>query len=494
MSSIPSHWRSTADPEAHRVLCNGARLAALRATKLLHGGSDEVLDGLARVVCTVLGVPVAAVSLVDDRGQSFAGLNGLQGWVGIARGTPLSHSFCQHVVIGEEPLVIEDARLDQRMRHNPAIEDLGVVAYAGVPLITREGETLGALCAIGTEPRQWLESELQTLRDLATAAVAQLQLRAALDELTASHEAIRVEQERVSHDQTRLRAVDALTGLPSRSGFEHAVRRAIRTPTGQPNGYVLHSLQFDGDDVAAMTVAAAIVQAAAPEAVCARVSANAFAVLEPLHGNAAAQSLVERMTRVLEGSGGSSCTLRYGRTAVEMNATDSAGVLLRTADRERDLASWVTLSAFPSAPSRLARTAQERRVLLLDDYPSMLQWARVSLEAHGWTVYTAVETDEALALAAQLRDAQTPFDVVLCDESLSSMDSDSIGLLLRFDDAALPLVRLHSGAASDTRWPMSGESLDTTLSKPLTPDALRAALVHVIDHVPSTAVEYAEGR
>lgn len=76
------------------------------------------------------------------------------------RETPLSHSFCQYVVVDGQPLVIEDAHADHRVRDNPAIEALGVVAYLGVPLRDPDGVTSGSLCAIDHQPRQWSDRDL----------------------------------------------------------------------------------------------------------------------------------------------------------------------------------------------------------------------------------------------------------------------------------------------------------------------------------------------
>ena len=53
-----------------------------------------------------------------------------------ARQTPLSHSFCQHVVANAAPLVIEDARMDPVLCSNLAILDLDVIAYAGFPIVS----------------------------------------------------------------------------------------------------------------------------------------------------------------------------------------------------------------------------------------------------------------------------------------------------------------------------------------------------------------------
>ena len=93
-----------------RRLSNPNRIAAVRATGLLDGGTSDELDEVTRVVRWLLDVPVALVSLVDDEKQIFASQCGLDGWAAEEGGTPLSHSFCQHAVVTGRPLVIEDAR------------------------------------------------------------------------------------------------------------------------------------------------------------------------------------------------------------------------------------------------------------------------------------------------------------------------------------------------------------------------------------------------
>ena len=95
------------------------------------------------------------------------------------RSTPLSHSFCRHVVESGAPLEVVDARSHPKVRDNPAIEDYGIVSYLGMPLTTSTGERLGALCAIDHEPRQWTGRDHGVLEDLAGAAMAEVELRRA---------------------------------------------------------------------------------------------------------------------------------------------------------------------------------------------------------------------------------------------------------------------------------------------------------------------------
>ncbi|GAC1630366.1 MAG: hypothetical protein NVS4B2_13430 [Chloroflexota bacterium] len=161
-------------------LSNPRRLRALRRVALLDTSVDQAFDRLTRLVARFLNVPVALVSLVDEERQVFRGCIGLPEPWASARETPLSHSFCKHVVHLGTPLVISDARDHALVRDNLAIPDLLVVAYAGIPLITSDGSVLGTLCAIDHEPRDWSEVDLSTLADLAASVMTELELVAAL--------------------------------------------------------------------------------------------------------------------------------------------------------------------------------------------------------------------------------------------------------------------------------------------------------------------------
>ncbi|MER7166588.1 SpoIIE family protein phosphatase [Micromonospora sp. NPDC000207] len=154
------------------------RLAALGATRL-DSSPDSSFDRFAGLVARVLSAPVALVSLVGVDRQFFPGAVGLAEPWQEHRQTPLSHSFCQRVVTSGEPLVVTDARADERVCDNPAIEDLRVVAYAGMPLTDEAGQILGSLCVIDDSPREWTADELSMLADLAMVCSASLQLRIA---------------------------------------------------------------------------------------------------------------------------------------------------------------------------------------------------------------------------------------------------------------------------------------------------------------------------
>jgi len=163
--------------EVAKALAEPGRLAALHDSALLDSPREEEFDRLARLASRAVNAPVALVSAVDRDRQFFKSCLGLpEPWM-TRRETPLSHSFCQHVVAAREPMLISDARKEDRLLDNMAIRDLGVIAYLGVPLITREGFAIGTLCVIDHEPRVWTSDEVDLVKDVAAAVLTELTLR-----------------------------------------------------------------------------------------------------------------------------------------------------------------------------------------------------------------------------------------------------------------------------------------------------------------------------
>ncbi|MFI2755056.1 GAF domain-containing SpoIIE family protein phosphatase [Cellulomonas sp. P22] len=149
----------------------------LPATTALPAVADEAFERFSRLAQRHLGVPVALVSLVSRDGQVIPGGAGLPADLDATRTAPLSHSFCQHVVADRRPLVVADARLDPRVHDNAAIEDLGVIAYAGYPIVDEQDRVVGSMCAIDHVPHEWTPDELAVLADLAAACSSELRLR-----------------------------------------------------------------------------------------------------------------------------------------------------------------------------------------------------------------------------------------------------------------------------------------------------------------------------
>jgi GAF domain-containing protein len=132
---------------------------------------DPILHRLTRLAARSLGAPVALLSLVLEDRQYFASSWGLPEPWASERGTTLLHSFCQHVVVSSQPLLVADARRHPLVHRNQAIEDLDVIAYVGAPLADEQGNILGSFCVIDHEPRRWQARDVEMLHDFAAAVM-----------------------------------------------------------------------------------------------------------------------------------------------------------------------------------------------------------------------------------------------------------------------------------------------------------------------------------
>jgi len=178
-----------------------ARLQALHALGILDSPPDERFDTLTRLATRLFGVPIAAVSLIDEHRQWFKSCAGLP-----VRETPREVSFCGHAILGAEILVVEDARLDARFADNPLV--LGpphIRFYAGSPLVGPDGSRLGTLCVIDSRPRRFGADDGALLRDLARLAELELGSLALAQERDHTEATLRASEARLKEQEAFLR-------------------------------------------------------------------------------------------------------------------------------------------------------------------------------------------------------------------------------------------------------------------------------------------------
>ncbi|WP_241759219.1 sensor histidine kinase [Pyxidicoccus parkwayensis] len=139
--------------------------------------AEEAFDRLTRLACRILRAPMGLVSLLDEERHFCKSCIGLpEPWLS-RRELPLTHSLCKYTLAAGDAFVVDDAREDPLLRECLGVAELGVVAYAGVPLVT-SGQALGTFCVLDTVPRQWTEDDVHVLQDLAASVMTEVELRA----------------------------------------------------------------------------------------------------------------------------------------------------------------------------------------------------------------------------------------------------------------------------------------------------------------------------
>ncbi|WP_433221368.1 GAF domain-containing SpoIIE family protein phosphatase [Dactylosporangium sp. CS-047395] len=138
---------------------------------------DEALHRFAAIARAAIRVPAALVSLIDDGRRALSREPEPEAAADDSRETKSLHSLCQHIITAGLPMIANDVRPDPRIARNPAITELGVVAYAGEALTDADGQILGILIVIDHASRSWTAAELELLIGLAAACSAALRLQ-----------------------------------------------------------------------------------------------------------------------------------------------------------------------------------------------------------------------------------------------------------------------------------------------------------------------------
>ncbi len=149
-----------------------ARLQALRGLQILDTPSEQAYDDVVALATHIFDVPMAAVTLLDERRQWFKARVGL-----LCSETDIESSFCYHAVKKDATLVVEDSHLDPRFAKNALV--LGepfIRFYAGAPVYV-DDVAVGAVCVIDYRPRRPMREQIEQLEALARQVGVILSLR-----------------------------------------------------------------------------------------------------------------------------------------------------------------------------------------------------------------------------------------------------------------------------------------------------------------------------
>ena len=164
---------------------------------------EASFEQITRLLQTITEVPITAFSVLDNERQFFKSIQGLD-----VRETGRDISFCGHVILQDDIMVVENALEDDRFADNPLVTgDPGIRFYAGIPVRSPMGRKVGTICAIDRRARALSDQERAAMEDLRGVLEAELVMRSAS-------------------------ITDPLTGLFNRRYFEQIVnyewRRSLR--------------------------------------------------------------------------------------------------------------------------------------------------------------------------------------------------------------------------------------------------------------------------
>lgn len=189
------------------------RQHALESLNILDTAMEERFERVTRLASRLIGVPIAAISLIDNDRQWFKSIQGLT-----STETSRDVAFCAHTILGNDALIVEDATKDERFTENPLVTGApGIRFYAGYPVRSPDGHKIGSLCVIDRQPRELTASQLEDLKDLAAMVEVEIKSR------TLAVAQVRMNEELVQAKRAVL--VDPLTRLWNRAGCAEFLAR-----------------------------------------------------------------------------------------------------------------------------------------------------------------------------------------------------------------------------------------------------------------------------
>ena len=151
-----------------------SRLQSLRDFELLDTEPEVEFDEITALAAEVLGMPVALISLVDEKRQWFKSKVGLD-----IHESDRDTAFCAHAILAPDTIMeVPDTLLDERFHDNPLVaDDPQFRFYAGVPLVAANGSAIGTLCVLDYSPRLLSDGQRKILEILARMAMKHIELR-----------------------------------------------------------------------------------------------------------------------------------------------------------------------------------------------------------------------------------------------------------------------------------------------------------------------------
>ncbi len=258
------------------------RLAALADLHVTEGGPEASFDRIARIGRAALRFPTVHITLITQSLHIYKTSGS-----SASNAIPRNQSICNFTIQDYEPLIISDTQLDARVRDFPAVTgEASVRSYWGMPLTTRRGYNLGALCAFDIVPRHPAQADLDILRDLTRLTMECMELRAQA-------------------------TVDVLTGAASRRALHEEGDRLFKVLGREEKlGCILLDIDHfklindnlghaKGDEVLRDMVVL-MHSALRNDTLFGRVGGEEFVILLPGEGLAGAYAVAERLRRLLE--------------------------------------------------------------------------------------------------------------------------------------------------------------------------------------------------
>lgn len=229
------------------ALADDARVASLESYGILDTPPEAAFDDITRMAMMICRTPVAVINLIGADHQWFKSEAGLD-----LGDLPFLSSIFAHTTQGSDVFVVPDLAADPRfaghalVTHSPAMR-----FYAGAPLRTAEGHTLGTVSVLDTGERHLTGEQTEALRSLARQVMVLFELR----RTALSADALLAESDRLNRALQRAEALRSETLGMIAHELNSPLAILLGTADGLRSG-LIHEAEDRAEAYAQMTTSA----------------------------------------------------------------------------------------------------------------------------------------------------------------------------------------------------------------------------------------------
>ena len=150
------------------------RLKELYKFDILDTPYEDEFDDIVKLASLLCNTSISTITLIDSSRQWFKAKVGLEN-----RETSKEVSFCSYAIAANTDLYqVEDATKSIIFENNPLVTgNPNIRFYAGVPLVSSNGFSLGTLCVIDSQPKVLTTEQIFALKVLGNQVMKLLELR-----------------------------------------------------------------------------------------------------------------------------------------------------------------------------------------------------------------------------------------------------------------------------------------------------------------------------
>lgn len=219
------------------------RLAALARYEILDTATDSAFDDITLIAAQVCQTPICLISLVAEHRQWFKSCQGLE-----VKETAREISFCAHAIAGQALFEVSDASQDPRFAENPlVIGQPNIRFYAGMPLVTEDGHSIGTLCVIDQQPHVLNDAQKTVL-----AALSRQVMRLLEQGMQKKYRELQLET-RYAQMEAAIEAIPDLIWVKDLDGVFVKCNRAFAIYMGRSKQDIIGKTEYDFFDKEAAT-------------------------------------------------------------------------------------------------------------------------------------------------------------------------------------------------------------------------------------------------